>query len=158
MRVILLVLAMAVAALAPTGAFAAGALGTKRVSAALDFAILIPPFIRARLGAPPAQLVLGAEDRDRGSIEQSTALDITCNGPHGLDLSVAFDARLVARVEIVVAGRRFEVSDPSGSVRIEMGRLGHTRLPVTYRIYLARGLPEGQYRWPVAIQVAGNDP
>src|SRR5690242_1664772 len=157
MRAALLV-ALAIALLQPLAVGAASATGTGRASAAVDFAIVIPDFIRARLSALPKQLLLDAHDLERGTVEQSAAIDVACNGRHAVELAVAFDARLVARVEVIVAGRRFELNEPSGSVRLEIGPVGHAKLPVTYRIHLVRGLPGGPYPWPVVLQLAGNGP
>jgi hypothetical protein len=127
--------------------------GTSGAQAHIDFRIVIPAVVRARAFTTPKYLPIGEDDVARGyvDLDAATSLVLTSNNPSGYAVSVAFDERLVSRVEVRIQGNTLETASRDSWLHVAAPKMLDVPLRVGYRIYLAPGARVGTYRWPVAL-------
>ena len=127
--------------------------GAPGAQAHIDFRIVIPAIVRARALTTPRYLPVGADDVARGyvDVDDATSLVLTSNSPSGYAVAVAFDERLVSRVEVRIQGNTLEASSRESWLHVDAPKMLEAPLRVGYRLYLAAGARAGTYRWPVTL-------
>ncbi|MGZ5034378.1 MAG: hypothetical protein ACXWAC_14370 [Usitatibacter sp.] len=143
----------ALASLAPDCARAESGVGARGVAARLDFAIVIPAFVRVKGLRQPDQIAIGEAHVAQGyiDVDDASSLLLSSNGRGGYHLSVAFDAGMLERVLVRIAGQRLEITNGSGDMDVRAARLVDAPVRASYRLYLKPGLRAGNYRWPVSL-------
>jgi len=157
-RVCALLLLATAAAAFMAEAHAESATRSQGAQAHIDFRILIPVVVRARALTAPRYLPIGEADVARGyvDVDGATSLVLTSNSPVGYAVSVAFDKRLVSRVEVRIQGNTLEASSQESWLHVDAPRMLDAPVRVAYRLYLAAGAHAGTYRWPVALGFAAG--
>ncbi len=143
--------ALALGAAAPARSESTG--GPNRAKASIDFAVVIPLFLRSKVVSQPASLPVRREDLERGyvDVDGAAAVALASNSPSGYQVRVGFDPRLVARAVVRIDGRAFAADGPGRAFRVEEPLHGTTSVRIGYRLYLAPAAREGTYGWPVAL-------
>ena len=142
--------------LAATSATAGSTLGSGVARAALDFAIRIPPMVRAEARSDPASLHVTSEDARRGyvDLDDASSVVLTSNARPGFMLAIAFDSGIVGAVDLRMVGRTVTAAASGDALLVHAGPLAGKRVLVSYRLHLAPGVRAGEYRWPLAVTYA----
>jgi len=141
------------ALLNPAYSLAESGTGNRNASANLDFRILIPAIIRVTAVTQPERLVIEQKHVVQGYIdlEAGTSVKLTNNTRSGYILSASYDVQLLSKIEVRVSGRQLSTSSGTANMHIASGLAFEKLVPISYRLYLAPGIRQGEYHWPVAL-------
>jgi len=124
-----------------------------RASQRLDFRIVIPRVVRAKRLTQPDRFIIRSEDVARGYVDvgASTAV-LTSNVRHGFSLAVAFDRTLASRVIVRIEDQQLSTDEPGRAFLVAAQRMVDMPVDIGYRIFLAPGVGQGSYQWPIHLQ------
>lgn len=127
--------------------------GVAASGARVDFRIVIPAIIRVTTVTQPESIEINDQHIQSGYIDLDavTAVKLTNNTRSGYQLTARYDATLLSSVEVLVSSKKLTASSGFGSMHVASGLAHEQVVPIGYRMYLARGVQAGQYRWPVAL-------
>jgi len=145
-----------IASLGPVPCHAESGSGQRSASTRLDFRIVIPAIVRVKALEQPAGIAVSEQDIAQGyiDIDRATSLLLTSNSTQGYSLGVAFDAQLLDRVRVRIAGQQFDAGAGTGRIAVHAAKLVDAPVEVGYRLYLKAGVHPGTYRWPVMLAFA----
>lgn len=148
----MLVLGLALAAFAPR-AHAEGATASARADARIILGVVIPAVVRVKAMSQPRSVRIDGVDVARGyvDVDDSTSMLVTSNSALGFTVSVTFDEQVVSRVLLRVQNSDLAAPSSGTWVHIDAPRMIEAPLRIGYRLFLARDVHEGTYRWPVAL-------
>lgn len=143
----------ALGSLTPVCALAEGNPAGKSARAAVELRIVVPAVVRVKAMAQPERIALEDRHIAQGYIDldDASSLLLTSNSGRGYHLAVAFDAGILDRVRVRIAGHQLDASEGSGGLDVRAERLVDAPVHASYRLYLKPGVHPGSYRWPVAL-------
>jgi hypothetical protein len=153
-KAILVVLACIAALGASLAARAESGPGTEgKAHASMDFRIVIPMVLRVSVVSQPVSIELDERHLMQGYIEldAATLVRLTSNDPRGLNVSVAFDTRLVSRVVVSLLDNVIAAEGSGASRLIRTTTRREQQVPVSYRLYLDSRATAGVHPWPVVL-------
>ena len=137
----------------PGDGFAESQTSVTVANARLDFRIVIPAIIRVTAVTQPESIEINDQHIQSGYIDldAATAVKLTNNTRSGYQLTARYDAALLSSVEVRISSKKLTASSGFGSMHVASGLANEQVVPIGFRMYLARGVQPGQYRWPVAL-------
>ncbi len=138
---------------AATSCHAESQTGTSAAQTSLDIRVVIPAYIRVSRVTQPDQFVIENRHITQGYIDldAATLVKITNNTRNGYLLAAQYDAEMLSKIEVKVAGKNLTASSGVGCMRVDSGVVLDKLVPISYRLHLARGVRAGGYPWPVAL-------
>jgi hypothetical protein len=122
-------------------------------AARLDFTLVIPAMVRVKALVQPDRIAVEERHVSQGyiDIDDASSVLLTSNSKSGYQLSVAFDAGILARVRVRIASQQLDAEEGSGSMDVHAPKLVDVPVRASYRLYLRPQVRAGNYRWPVTL-------
>jgi hypothetical protein len=139
------------ALLDPAYSFAESNTGAASAGASVNFRINIPAIMRVTPVTQPARLTIEQKHIAQGYIDFEASVKLTNNTRSVYSVSASYDVQLLSKVEVRVSGQQLSVSSGAGNIHIASGLAFDKLVPISYRLHLAPGTGQGEYRWPVAL-------
>ncbi len=137
----------------PMTALAENQNGSTRARAGIDFRIVIPAIVRAKVMSQMDSVTV--EDRHIAAgyidLDESTSLTLTSNSRNGYVITASYDTKLLSRIDIKISNQNLTASSGTSSMRVASGLIIDKIVPVSYRLHFAPGAQPGSYRWPIAL-------
>lgn len=114
----------------------------------------IPPIAYASGTQHPAGMTITEANIAMGYVDvvDRTNLMINANVEQVV-MQVRIDTPMIARADLRVAGRDYNVATQTGSLVLATRRGANQPLAITWRFYLNHGARPGVYAWPLALNV-----
>ena len=115
----------------------------------------IPPIAYASGTQHPAGVTITEANIAMGYVDvvDRTNLMINANVEQVV-MQVRIDTPMIARADLRVAGRDYNVASQTGSLVLATRRGANQPVAITWRFYLNHGARPGVYAWPLALNVA----
>jgi hypothetical protein len=114
----------------------------------------IPPIAYASSTQHPAALAITEADIAMGYVDvvDRTSLMINANVEQVV-MQVRIDAPMIARADLRVAGRDYNVASHNGTLLLATRRGENQPVAIAYRFHLNPGARAGLYAWPLTLNV-----
>jgi len=133
----------------------AGAAHGAETRSLITVAITVPEVARLEVISQAASLQVSAQDLERGYVDvlEPTNLTVFSNARAGFALDVLPLSPLVQSIAVLGMGRAVELGAEGGSIVQRWGQPQLTRLSLTFRLGLSKGIAPGTFPWPLHLSV-----